>query len=96
MIILACLSCKKKIFATLWQDAKRAVSKLLSTEQDFFCSEYSSFIFQVKGAWENMDGLMLILIKLMHLFISKTLTAACLNVVPKSLAKKYDLAPPNH
>jgi len=42
---------KKKIFATLWLDEKRAVVKLSKLNKPIFCEENHPAIFPVKGAW---------------------------------------------
>ncbi|SRR5258706_16383644 len=87
---------KKKVFATLDLDKKRAVLKLSPTDQEFFCLEYSSAIFPVKGAWGKFGWTNVDLNKISASGFSKALTASWLNVAPKSLAKKYSLIPPSH
>jgi hypothetical protein len=86
---------KKKIFATLWLDEKRAVLKLSPADQSFYCAEYS-FIYPVKGAWGKYGWTYVDLNKINESVFSKLLTSAWLNVAPKTAAKKHGLISPNH
>ena len=86
---------KKKIFATLWLDEKRAVLKLSPADQKFYCAEYS-FLFPVKGAWGKYGWTYIDLNKASEPVFSESLTSAWLHVAPKTLVKKSSLASPNH
>ena len=86
---------KKKIFATLWLDEKRAVLKLSRTDQNFYCIKYS-FLFPVKGAWGKYGWTYIDLNKTSAPVFSESLTSAWLNVAPKTLAKNHGLNSPNH
>ena len=80
---------KKKIFATLWLDEKRAVLKLSPTGQEYYCLEYASSFFPVKGTWGKFGWTYVDLSKISVPVFSKALLAAWLNVAPKLLAKKH-------
>lgn len=78
---------KKKIFATLWLDDKRAVLKFLKTEQPLFCEEYQS-VFPVKGKWGTFGWTYVDLNKVEESVFKKLLEAAWKNVAPKKLVKE--------
>ena len=82
---------KKKIFATLRLEEKRAVVKLLPTDQEFFSTEYSSAIYPVKGVWGKFGWTYLDLNKISEAVFVKALTSAWRNIAPKTLSKKYNL-----
>jgi hypothetical protein len=77
---------KKKIFATLWLDEKRAVLKLSPADQSFYCMKHS-FLFPVKGAWGKYGWTNIDLNKTNKSVFSESLTSAWFNVAPKRLAK---------
>jgi hypothetical protein len=79
---------KKKIFATLWLDEKRAVLKLSRTAQETFSSDYPSAVFPVKGAWGKFGWTTLELNKINEVVFREALTEAWRNVAPKALLKK--------
>ncbi len=78
---------KKKIFATLWLDDKRAVLKLSKTEQPLLCEEHAS-IFPVKGKWGALGWTYVDLNKVSEGVFKKLLEVAWRNVAPKKLLKK--------
>src|SRR5438045_3498919 len=82
---------KKKIFATLDLERKRAVLKLSSADQELYCSEYSSVIFPVKGTWGKYGWTNIELNKIGGAIFSEALTKAWVNVAPKTLSKKAPL-----
>src|SRR6478609_283010 len=86
---------KKKIFATLWLDEKRAVLKLSPADQKFYCAEYT-FLFPVKGAWGKFGWTNIDLNKAKEPVFIESLTSAWCNVAPRTLVKKSGLTPPNH
>ncbi|MBI1766832.1 MAG: MmcQ/YjbR family DNA-binding protein [Bacteroidetes bacterium] len=79
---------KKKIFATLWLDEKRAVVKLSKTEQPVLCDEHHPAAFPVKGKWGDFGWTYVDLNKVSEAVFKKLLIAAWMNVAPKTLAKK--------
>jgi hypothetical protein len=85
---------KKKIFATLWLEEKRATLKLSPDQQDVFCLEYAALL-PVKGKWGKFGWTNVDLNKIDADIFSNALTTAWLNVTPKSMSKKYNLSPPN-
>jgi hypothetical protein len=79
---------KKKIFATLWLDDKRAVLKFSKTEQPLFCEEYPDYVFPVKGKWGTFGWTYVDLSKVNEGVFKKLLEVAWKNVAPKRLTKK--------
>jgi hypothetical protein len=78
---------KKKIFATLWLDDKRAVLKLSKTEQPLFCEEYPS-VFPVKNKWGALGWTNVDLNKINESAFNKLIETAWKNVARKKLMKK--------
>ena len=79
---------KKKIFATLSLDERRAVLKLSKTEQLLFCEEHHQCVFPVKGKWGTFGWTYVDLNKVGKDVLKNLLEAAWKNVAPKSLMKK--------
>jgi hypothetical protein len=79
---------KKKIFATLWLDDKRAVVKLSKTEQLQWCDEFHPAVLPVKGKWGQLGWTYVELNKVSEMILRKLIKAAWANVAPKTLVKK--------
>ena len=79
---------KKKIFATLWLDDRRAVLKFSKTEQPLFCEEHHPCVFPVKGKWGTFGWTYVDLNKVREDVFKKLIESAWKNVAPKSLLKK--------
>ena len=79
---------KKKIFATLSLDEKRAVFKFSKTEQPLLCEEHHQCVFPVKGKWGSFGWTYVDLNKVNEGVFKKLTEIAWKNVAPKSLMKK--------
>ena len=79
---------KKKIFATLWLDERRAVLKFSKEEQPFLCEQNHQCVFPVKSKWGAFGWTYVDLNKVSEDVFKKLLEAAWRNVAPKSLTKK--------
>ncbi len=86
---------KKKIFATLSLDEKRAVLKLSKTEQPIFCEEYHPAVFPVKNKWGEFGWTYVDLNNVNQEVFKKLLKAAWANVAPQSLNKKMKKGKPS-
>ncbi|MGC4021454.1 MAG: MmcQ/YjbR family DNA-binding protein [Cyclobacteriaceae bacterium] len=78
---------KKKIFATLWLDERRAVLKLTKTEQLTLCEEFYPAVFRVKNKWGSLGWTNVDLNNVNGTDFKKLVKAAWTNVAPKSIQK---------
>lgn len=78
----------KKIFATLSLDHKRAVVKLLKSEQPELCEEYYPAVFPVKNKWGELGWTNVELDKVGQAAFLKLLRMAWASVAPKKLIKE--------
>ena len=82
---------RKKIFAVLHPDDKRAVLKLSAVDQSVF-DDYDPAVFHpVEGSWGKQGWTVVELPKVKKEVFREALVSAWLGVAPKALAKKLEL-----
>jgi len=80
---------RKKIYATLDNDAKTVVVKLSDHEQATFIDLGNGSIAPVKGAWGKQGWTEIDLMTVTEDVLSYALKTSYCRVAPKTLAKKY-------
>ena len=80
---------KKKIFATLWPEEKRAVLKLPPIEQSVFCNYNNTIFYPVAGAWGRQGWTSVELNKVRKDMFKDALNIAWREVAPKKLLAKH-------
>jgi len=72
---------KKKIFATLAEEANTATLKFTEEDQAFFCSKYEKAFYPVKGKWGNQGWTFVNLETVNKNIINKALQIAYHNAI---------------
>lgn len=80
---------KKKIFATLSEEKKRAMISLSPVDQSVFCSFDKSTIYPVPGGWGKKGATYFDLRKVKKEMLKDALTQAYCKIAPKTLAEKF-------
>ena len=86
---LASFRVRKKIFATLSEEKKRAMLRLSLVDQSVFCAFNKEIIYPVPGAWGKGGATYFVLKKIKKEMLADALWQAYCFVAPKALAEKY-------
>lgn len=80
----------KKIFVTLHLDRKRAVVKLLKSEQPEWCEKYGRAVFPVQNKWGQLGWTNVELEMMSEEVFRKLVRLAWTNVAPKKVIRQTD------
>ncbi|RAW00074.1 MmcQ/YjbR family DNA-binding protein [Pseudochryseolinea flava] len=80
---------RKKIFATLKENEKRAVVKLTALNQSVFCAYDEHVIYPVPGGWGKQGWTIIDLRRVKASICKDALITAYCTVAPKKLSEPY-------